>query len=477
MSARETHPIDDRFRQMLAGAEVTPPPSVWENIQRERRPRRLLPPWFQLNSILLVLLPLVGFTTYMLWPTDNGSAATEPRITASVTNSASAGTTLHVESSDGAVPSAEVNAPSDVSGQSIDPDGGGSHGPSTSNEPIGEAIGNGGDPPQISSNEALPFGTPKPNDRSVRSNSSDDGSPATMMGGDPALNDCYVSEDPAIELETPIVLRMDPLRVRPGPPTIEASPLTPVMPPAYVLPPADWVFSIGFMRYDLQRRWKGTDEDLVSALERSEANTSTYALGLGIARHWRSGLGIGIGVQHERSEQQFRFTEEQITIQQQVNSFIVTLDTDVFYASSDTIEQVTTSREEHEGLNRRSVIRIPVDGYYHWSRGRWMAGPRLGVAVEFTRVEQDRSITLDREEGQLRATKLTGKELRERHPVTLHGQLGLDLGFTINERWSIRATPTYLFPAMPLTRTAEAWTAPHRFGAGLQLSYHFTPKN
>jgi hypothetical protein len=69
MSQREPHPIDDLFRRGLAEAEVVPPPSVWEGVQRGRRRSGWLP-WPGLNGLLLLLIPATLATAWLAWPVD-----------------------------------------------------------------------------------------------------------------------------------------------------------------------------------------------------------------------------------------------------------------------------------------------------------------------------------------------------------------------------------------------------------------------
>jgi hypothetical protein len=479
MSARETHPIDDRFRQVLMHAEVAPPPSVWENIQQDRRSRRYLPPWFRLNSILLILVPLVGFTTYMLWPSEGSLSENVPEKirTASIMTADQPAREETIRNSE-IVPQSSSNGTSrtleaDAIGNDLTTNATGSRTAHTI-----KALAEGSQPSQKVVHSGGPGSSATPSDGSITASRNNLTTERDAKAGSLESEPSTVTRSTrsANDLAWTIPTLIQPVTIRPERTVAPSSVITSPPIEQYVLPSAEWLFSLSIARYDLQRNWYGNDTDLLEALDRSEANTSTYAIGLGVSRHWRSGWGVSLGAFHERSEQRFEFEEERIEVAQQVQTYIVTLDTDVFYSNSDTIQQVTSTRENFEGLNRRSVLRIPIDGHYHWQRGRLYYGPRLGAAVEFTTVEQDRSMTLDREEGRLTATSLSEKELRERHPVTLMGMVGLDLGYTINERWSLWAMPAYIFPATPLTRTGDAWTAPYRFGGSLRLSYHFTPK-
>src|SRR5690606_6324754 len=105
----------------------------------------------------------------------------------------------------------------------------------------------------------------------------------------------------------------------------------------------------------------GDDEELVKALQKTEARTSTFAPGLMLERKWHSGWGFGAGIFHERSEQQFQFVDKRTLVTEEVITWLVTLDSEVFISDQDTLRSYTTTEKTYSGSNRRSITRIPVE--------------------------------------------------------------------------------------------------------------------
>ena len=267
---------------------------------------------------------------------------------------------------------------------------------------------------------------------------------------------------------------LPPLSIMPDRSTINNGPLSAPAFTDYVLPNGEWIFSFVIGTSDVKRTWRGSDDPLVKALNDLEVHNTSYAFGVNAGRKYRSGFGFTTGLISERSEQQFSYTDRRTEVSQEVITWLVTLDSQVFVSDVDTVESVTTTEQRYNGFDRRSVLRIPLEGYFHRSAGRLHYGIRAGASIELTQVDQQHSLFFDRQEGRIEVTDLSGSELRARYPVMLSGAIGVDLGYSLAEHWSIEASPVLTSGIAPLTRTAEVWNSPSRFALQLRLNYHFT---
>jgi hypothetical protein len=454
MPMRDEHPIDAHFREALAGAEVTPPPAVWAGIREARRSRRLLPPWFRLNGFLLVLLPGAALTTYLLWPAQTpGTAAGTVNTGGAGAATATTPTVPVQETTSEAAPWPDAR----LSVEDTSPPAGGTARSGQSSTPAaGRAVA-----PTAAT--APPLTT---------------GSITVDPGTAPSHNLQAALVDPAGKPDMGFTERtagLEFLRVLHPSGTSGAAGLKEVpQPPVFVLPAAEWRLSALVGSSDGRQRWHGLDRELTAALDRAEARTATLNLGLSLERHWMSGWGVGAGIQLERSSRDFHFVDRRTTVQQEVITWLVTLDSQVFVSSSDTIDHVTTTENSIHGINRRSVVRIPVEGHFHRGKGRLQWGLRGGLALELDLRREGPGLTLDRQEGRLTAVQLSSTTLRQRHPHMVLGMVGADLGYQLAEHWSIWATPNYMLPLTPLGPRGEAWATTNRLGLQLRLSHHFT---
>jgi hypothetical protein len=469
MPTRETHPIDDLFRRKLADMEAPPPPQVWEGIMNARRERRWLPPWFRMNGLLLVLIPAAMLVTYLSWPVDNDAAGAE-------------GQTYH------AVPVSALGQ------QNVNSAGVSSISPAMGNNESGggpDQAGTTSRTPGASTSSPVAFEGERETSTALGHTSTIPNQPPTteLTASREAVSAMSLADDrnrdePVLALPAASDLLMDagnanflrPLPIQYTGTLTRPSIVIAEIPPPYVLPPAEWVISLVAGRYDVGRRWRGQDDALSTALNNSEARTTSHAFGMTIGRHWHSGFGITTGILAERSEQQFQFLDSRTEVSREVIPYIVTLNSQVFVSDTDTIDHYSTTEKFYEGINRRTVVRIPVEGHYIRRVGRFHYGVRAGFALEYTSAQQDHSLSLDHNEGRIGVTKLSGNDLRRRYPLMLLATSGLDLGYTLGEQWSIGLNPMYMAGAMPLSPAGEAWNSPSRLGLQFRLSHHLSPK-
>ncbi|MBL0129357.1 MAG: hypothetical protein IPP83_18340 [Flavobacteriales bacterium] len=230
-----------------------------------------------------------------------------------------------------------------------------------------------------------------------------------------------------------------------------------------------WVApSVGY--YATRYEWRGGEVGLVHALNDAGGWRSGLAIGLSGGRSWRSGLVLSAGVEWQRSEQAYR-SVERVTDLESTAVQLVTLNTQVM--SADTTWTVVESESVSEGLDRRDVFRVPVELAWHHDLRRWFAGPRIGFAIEVTKVHSSAALVWDAENEHVRSTTLSDDDLARRYPVAVLGVLGIDLGYLAHEHWSVVASPSYLLPAFDLGRSSVTHATPERLGLRLQIRHSF----
>ena len=478
---REDHPIDELFRRSLERAEAAPPPVVWDRIRRARRSRGN---WPGLNSLPLLLIPFAGALLYYYstgsrsidhpvsaivavelpspeTPSDrrNGGLHTDERSVTSV--SAEDGGSL----SPGMDHGNDVRDRSIVANTEISPGAGpikaGDRNDAAFFHVAGQSI-------ERSEWSASSIGTGTTDREAISSIQAL--SPGTSPGNAESISiDATIGFTEDTKYHSPVPIHLD----RKAEPSLATRP----EPSIHVLPKAEWVLSLMIGKCDVKRTWHGEDAVLTQALNKTEGHTSTVAMGVGLGRHWRSGWGLSAGLLTERSEQVFDHRERLTEVTQEVTSWLVTLDNEVYVSNVDTLLHYTTTEKEYRGLDRRSIVRIPVETHFHKPLGRFLVGGRAGLSLEFTRAEQELSLIADEQEGRLAVARLAPSEISRRHPTLIQASIGMDLGYMLTEHWCVWAQPVYIGGALPVSQTGMAWNTPTRFGLQFRLSHHFTPRN
>jgi hypothetical protein len=220
-------------------------------------------------------------------------------------------------------------------------------------------------------------------------------------------------------------LALRPFLPEPAPHTF--APSQRALPAPYVLPKGQWWLGAQAARYEVQRRWHGQDAGLVDALNATEAATTAQGFGLLVGHDRHNGWGASLGVMLERSEQGFRYVDRKVEVEQEIITYFVTLNTQVFVSDVDTVTTYLVEETTTTGPRRLSVLRIPVEVHWHRQAGRWTWGFRAGVALELTRAEGGLSLQRNAGDGRVLATELTKHELRDRHPAQFLLTVGGDL--------------------------------------------------
>jgi hypothetical protein len=478
MSKREEHPIDDHFRRVLAQAEVTPPPEVWQGVVRARAARGGGMAWWAWRWVLPALL-LLGVGTYLMGTYSKLQKQGPDRTMAQ------------------------------FSKQGAGASWGGDHVPV-----VAWAVGGGAD----QDNNIEQLGTPVKQlssaagggrfamDQLPRESAPGSGSASRMASGPatgkaaqrdreqgtagaaPMANSKAVEAPmpaPTIPLITdrePVVpadqvqaryLALRPFLPEPAPHTFAHSQRA--LPAPYVLPKGQWWLGAQAARYEVQRRWHGQDAGLVDALNATEAATTAQGFGLLVGHDRHNGWGASLGVMLERSEQGFRYVDRKVEVEQEIITYFVTLNTQVFVSDVDTVTTYLVEETTTTGPRRLSVLRIPVEGHWHRQAGRWTWGFRAGVALELTRAEGGLSLQRNAGDGRVLATELTKHELRDRHPAQFLLTVGGDLGYMLHERWRLMASPVYMFAPTSPTPAAPVLSTDARWGLQMRLAYQFNP--
>lgn len=460
---REEHPIDQRFRDALLSAEAQPPPSVWEGVKNGRRRRRGFVFWSRRRGLAIATL-FVALGAGAYWATREMRDVPNTFVDTHNTRHTGLKTTSSTASEKAVVEGVGTTPAPTLS----------------SDVPTTLAKRTPG-----SAQENVVRGTTAKAHKDGTSRSSN---PITV----PGLGEKAEGYSVVIHTEMNpggVSPAAEPNYSAPGPDAVtlvhlaplssnwlsSAPALTPVAkaPSVYVLPSADWWVAGQVGLYDVRRQWSGANAALTDALNGSEAWTSTIAVGALVGRTWRSGFGLSTGVEHERSEQLFRYVDRWTRVDQEITTSIVTLDTQVFVSNADTITTMTLDERLAEGIDRRSVFRIPFEGHWCGSWRRWNYGLGLGVAAELTKATSSRVLVQDELDGHITSALPQGNQLRDRYPTVFLGVISADLGYLLHEHWTLWASPAYMHSLAAIGSNADVFAQPERLGLRLRLSYSF----
>lgn len=480
MSQHETHPLDERFRTALGQAERTPPPAVWQAVKAGRTGRRA--GWFWRGWVVLagIMLLMGGVSAYHLLASRHSNkdhtaqAASTPTLVTLAGEEALA-PMHHSALRPGGEQREHMGAEnpeqtSSTTGLLVNRE----HDDGAHEQKLGKGSFNG--------REAAPITTL----RTVAPPRSQ------VPTGAVAIN------EPAAQ----VVLRAD---IGTGPEQTHQQehgittgadaewmlPLRPIgtIPPEklvrwqrlpdhpYVLRKGEWWLGAAIGAYTLRDEWRGTNRALVDALNNSSAPTRTWSLGAEISRQWRSGWSLRSGVHLERSEQQLSHQDRRVYVEQEITTYYVTLNTQVFQSSVDTVTTVTTEDRSTTGSVQRSMMRIPLELGYERGFGRWLVSLQGGLAVELTKA-RGATITVIDQEGSLASRPSEAAILRSRYPAQLLGSASLRGGYLINEHWRLWAGPSYMQAILPLGSDPGAHISPQRWGLlfGVSRSINCTRK-
>lgn len=456
---REEHPIDNQFREALLGNEVEPPPSVWEGVKNGRRRRRGLAFWSRRRGLAAITL-FVALGAGAYWAVRHDRTEDLSSVTLSNPSTATEKTippTQPTEQRPEIILTSEAKITAPVSTNPVVAD------ESTTGDPLVSS--------KRTSKRTRSVGE-EHNRISVP--------PIASAGAAPSSGiDLPLSTEAITDIRTPLSAlavepldRLEPLRSNWRVHAPSFTPETRAV-PIYVLPPGEWWLAAQLGWYDVHRQWKGSDTQLGDALNASETWNSTIGVGVLAGRTWLSGWGFSVGAEHERSEQAFRYVDRVTLVDQEVITNIVTLNTEIISSTSDTVVTQVLDERVSDGMDRRSVVRVPLEGHWRTSWRRWVFGASAGVAGEFTHVTSNSILVRNEPDGRITSAAPNIEELRARYPVVLLGTVSAEAGYMLHERWTLWASPVYMRTLGAFTQGSTVYAEPERFGLRLRLSYTF----
>jgi hypothetical protein len=458
-----THPIDELFRRSLQGASADPPPEVGLGVLaqvRAKRRRALI--WRR--GLLVSLLLLIGSTASVIWVMQSGEGANA--------NSAIATKNAGPAPVDAVLPATSTGVQELVE----QPRSEGSS-PRLLREAAAPASLRAADEASRARKREL-LRTPRPLafEPSVVSESSDGGSDGAVT--DPPTPQSHIEggfsanaldQAPSGRVHDEIN-RLRPMNLISNP--LPKEPWRAHTPDA-ARPRGSWWTSITLSAQASRYQWRSDQANLQRALQGNGRWQGGMAIGVLAGRAWPSGLSIGVGVEADRLDQTYRNLDQRTERQTETVTQVITLNTQVFASSVDTISTEVVREAQAEGADRRLRIRIPLEAAWQLAAKRWRFGPRVGLVGEHTSIRSSASLAVDPSDQLVRARQLSQAELRMRYPFSLSAIAGIDLGFVLTDRSRIIATP---FASRALTTfgdPSDANARPERFGLRLMIQHCF----
>lgn len=470
---QERHPIDDRFRQLLAKAEADPPAAVWEQLaaRQQRKRRAAWWPWRTLALLLGGTALVGGAAWWTLASTDQDRYAEGPqRIPATTTASVSAPATPEPT----AVTTAPANTPASAESNAPDaplvtytnsPARASSTPGRNTNAPTSKSTRASDNSAGARENTGTPQRSIAPADKAAMTIDAQIRAAAAAHTAPAPLSPTTTAT--GMEQRTPAHERMGTVlrtTLAPGTPAQRTT-------PHYRVPPGEWWLAVHVGSTSSRSTWYGDDRALGDALNEAEGWQQQVTWGGALGRQWRSGFGLSVGLMTERSERGFRHVDRTVYQDQSIESYFVTLNGQVFVSDVDTIITTTAVETVTQGVDRRSTVRIPVLAHWQQEWRRWSLGVRVGPTVEFTQAEAGPGI-VRRSADQLGAGTLSASQRQERYPAAVLGLTGLDLGWRLHEHWTIQAGYLALWPISAVQPRSTVYATTLRHGAELRLILH-----
>ncbi len=448
------HPIDELFHGALAQAEVPPPAGLFEGVIAARAQRKRGGAWWWKAGALLLIGGALG-SALVLQQNRNmpGQPVAQELTSRENTETAPATTAEDLNSSDK---------------------------PALTQEQAKGANGSPGN--EITATIAIPADTdpqsegPKPNGKSTHVTV-----PTTANNIPNKLGVAPASAPRKTPTEMPVPwsaidegpTTMDLRRVA-LPSLATGAPVPAAHPQAFVLPHGEWWVGARAAALNETRAWSGSNTRLVEALNASEASATYWSLGIVGGRTWRSGLNLGTGLLYERSERAFSTTYRTLVEEQEITSYFVTLNEEVFVSNVDTLITTSYSESNVSGIYRRALVRVPLELGWRFDLKRWGIMPKAGLLLELNLQRQGLSLDQANSDGPLMAVQLDPEAMRQRHPDLLMAMVGAELSFMVSERWRMSAAPVIMWTAAPLgPQGAQPRSVPQRSGLEFGLTYTF----
>ncbi len=448
------HPIDELFHGALAQAEAAPPAGLFEGVMADRAKRKRGAAWWWKAGALLLIGCALGSAIVFQQSRNMLGQPVAQGLSSRVNTEAAQATTAE--------------------------------GLNTSDKPVltqvqaGGASGSSGN--EITATIAIPTDTnpqregPEPNGKGTHVTVP---KTANNIPNKPSVTPASAAEKTPTEMPAPwSASDEDPttmdLRGAALPSLAAGAPIRAVQPQAFVLRHGEWWMGARAAALNETRTWSGSNTRLVEALNAAEASATYWSLGIVGGRTWRSGLSLGTGLLFERSERAFSTTYRTLVEEQEITSYYVTLNDEVFVSNVDTLITTSYSENNVSGIYRRALVRIPLELGWRFDLKRWGIMPKAGLLLELNVQRQGLSLDQANSDGPLMAVQLDPEAMRQRHPDLLMAMVGAELSFMVSERWRMSANPVIMWTAAPLgPQGAQPRSVPQRSGLEFGLTYTF----
>ena len=187
---------------------------------------------------------------------------------------------------------------------------------------------------------------------------------------------------------------------------------------------------------------------------------------------YQGGWGLATGLEYSAARYDFQHLDQFSSMRDSLITHVITFNSQVVDSYVDTLTTFTEVRRTVAAVNHYTSIRVPLEGSWHKAWRRWHFGVRGGMAMEFNTMRS--GVTLMNKQGGTRSVDVSSTE--KRTAVLLSCGLAADVGYAINERMAIWASPGYatgLFSLSPNDGTPYAM--PERMGLRFRLAYTLRP--
>ena len=501
---KEQHPIDELFARGLRDAKAAPSAAVWEGIVQERG-------WAHLTLLqlrrrwgwLALVFLLGGGATYLGINSGNGKELAESQLPEQRTHPAlmildvsqTAPSNTVISASFGEVEMGSTRT-SNVTTQDEQHSSVPNHGQQTEEVLAAQtarvAIGSSRSPDSPEdlavsqssrrndvSTLAQPMRIPRPTraeqgeTEKAPSSSADASLTAELplVPDEPAIRSENRDRNDASDME---LVRPSMLQIRPSILEREllAADLRYGNQPQFRAPHRAWWVAATAGQFRETRTWHGGDTELVIALQGTETPHHTLNFGVLTGISYHGGFGLATGLEYSAARYDFQHLDQFSSVRDSLITHVITFNSQVVESYVDTLTTYTEVRRTVAAVNHYTSIRVPLEGSWHKAWRRWHFGVRGGMALEFNTMRS--GVTLMNEQGGTRSVDVSSTE--KRTAVLLSGGLAADVGYAINERLAIWASPGYatgLFSLSPSDGTPYAM--PERMGIRFRLAYTLRP--
>lgn len=252
----------------------------------------------------------------------------------------------------------------------------------------------------------------------------------------------------------------------------EAVPLAPTQ-PARPFRRSHWWAGASLAGQLGRYQWHADADNLRRALEGSGRWQGSLAVGALAGRSWASGWSLGIGVEADRQDQAFRYLDRKSEVHEETVTYLVTLNTEVFISSVDTLRSEVVHEALAEGAEHRWRVRVPLELAWHLGAGRWRMGPRTALLGERTVVRSSAGLAVEPGTGMVRSMAMPEARLEARYPMSLSGVLALDIGYCATDHARVFVSPYLGRTLRTFGAEGDALARPQRFGLRLMIQHRF----